>query len=50
MLQVDHNRTAGASNSSVYIGKGFSLSDLEPERMAEFKLLKNVRLYALPLK
>jgi len=41
---VDHDRTAGASYSLVYIGKGCGLSVLEPERITEIMLLKNVRL------
>jgi len=42
--QVDLNRTAGASNSSVYVGNCFRFSALETEKIAESMLLKNIHL------
>jgi len=42
--QVDLNRYSGASNSSIYIGKGFRLYALEPDRIAKFILLKTVHV------
>jgi len=35
---LDQDRTAGASYSSVYTGKGFILSVLEPEQIVEIIL------------
>jgi len=39
-VQVEQKRTAWASNSSVYKGKGFRMPIVEPEWIAEFLLLK----------